>query len=254
MSSSTHSIILVDTIALLHSCVDALAGSTSIAVDLEGIDLCRSGRLSLVQLMAEGSNTIWLVDVAVLGRSAFEDVAPSGQNLKAILESRSIKKLFFDVRNDSDALYNLFGVTLANVYDLQLLELAARTVKVGRPPRFISGLAATLETYLAPLKSFAIRRQWKNVKEAGKKLFAPECGGRYEVFEERPLVQALVEYCAQDVALLHELDGELHRQLGVRGRGWDERVLAESDVRVGVAKQAHYVPNGPHKALVPKYW
>ncbi|KAJ7176756.1 ribonuclease H-like domain-containing protein [Mycena filopes] len=223
-------------------------------IDLEGVALCRSGTLCLVQLQASGSDTIWLVDVVVLGASAFEEESPDGQSLKRILESHSVKKIFFDVRNDSDALYNLFGITLANVYDLQLLELAVRSSNPGRPPRFLKGLVPSLETYVAPLKSAGVVRNWGRIKEAGLRLFAPEKGGRYEVFEERPLATAVAEYCAQDVALLHELETVLKQRLRATGRDWEQKICAESVARVGCAYQVNYVPRGQHKALAPEYW
>ncbi|KAJ6498592.1 ribonuclease H-like domain-containing protein [Mycena vitilis] len=247
-------LVLVDTIPLLHSCLGALTNTTSLAVDLEGVALCRSGTLCLVQLKAQGSEIIWLIDVVVLRAAAFEEIGANGQSLKSILESPSIRKLFFDVRNDSDALYNLFGVTLANVYDLQLLEIAVRSSKAGRPPRFVKGLVPSLETYVAPLKSQTVVREWARVKEVGLRLFAPERGGRYEVFEDRPLSPGLAEYCVQDVALLHELEAVLRRMLGTQGKNWDQRVVAESAVRVGVAYRANYVPRGPDKALAPTNW
>ncbi|KAJ7489208.1 ribonuclease H-like domain-containing protein [Mycena latifolia] len=254
MSSSKNLIVLVDTIPLLHECLTALADTTSLAVDLEGVALCRSGTLCIVQLKAAESDTIWLIDVVVLATSTFDEVAANGHSLKSIFESRAVKKLFFDVRNDSDALFNLFGVTLANVYDLQLLEVAVRSSKPGRPPRFVKGLVSSLESYVAPLKSAAVVRDWTRVKEAGLKLFAPERGGRYSVFEDRPFASALKEYCAQDVALLHELEAALRRNMGPYGRNWEQRVCAESAVRVGFARQANYTPRGQDKALVPANW
>ncbi|KAJ6598257.1 hypothetical protein DFH09DRAFT_1394359 [Mycena vulgaris] len=192
--------------------------------------------------------------VIVLRASAFEETGANGNSLNSILESRSVKKLFFDVRNDSDALFNLFGVTLANVYDLQLLEVAVRTSKPGKPPRFVKSLVSSLESYVVPLKSSAVVRDWARVKEAGLRLFAPEHGGRYEMFEDRPLAPPLQEYCAQDVTLLHELEAALRRNIGPFGRNWEQRVSAESAVRVAVARQANYTPRGPEKALVPTNW
>ncbi|KAF7377524.1 3'-5' exonuclease domain-containing protein [Mycena sanguinolenta] len=253
MSSSTN-IVVVDTISLLHSCLTALANSTSIAVDLEGIALCRSGRLCILQLKASDNDTIWLVDIVVLPADAFAVTGDGGHSLKSILESHSVKKLFFDVRNDSDALFNLFGVSLANVYDLQLLEVAVRSSNLRTPPRFLTGLVSSLETYLAPRKSATVVRSWAEVKEAGLLLFAPERGGEYEIFDKRPLAPELVKYCAQDVALLHELEMVLHQRIGTRGRNWEQRVRAESAVRVNFARLANYMPRGKDKALVPKNW
>ncbi|KAJ6482474.1 ribonuclease H-like domain-containing protein [Mycena sanguinolenta] len=253
MSSATN-IVLVDSISLLHSCLAALENTTSLAVDLEGVAICRSGTLCIMQLKASESDTIWLVDIVVLGANAFEATGAGGHSLKSILESSSVKKLFFDVRNDSDTLFNLFGVALANVLDLQLLEVAVRSSNLRGPPRFVTGLVSCLGTYLAPLKSAAIVRSWAEVKEAGLLLFTPERGGEYEIFEKRPLAPELVKYCAQDVALLHELEVVLHHRIGPRGHNWEQRVRAESAVRVNFARLANYVPRGQHKALAPTNW
>lgn len=88
--------VLVDTVPLLHSCLAALENTPSLAVDLEGVALCRSGTLCLVQLKALGSDTIWLIDIVVLRATAFEEIGASGQSLKSILESRSVKKVLLN--------------------------------------------------------------------------------------------------------------------------------------------------------------
>ncbi|KAJ7220623.1 ribonuclease H-like domain-containing protein [Mycena pura] len=256
MSSTTNlnSVVLVDTIPLLHSCLAEIARTVSLAVDLEGVALCRSGTLCIVQLKAAASDTIWLVDVVALGASAFEETGGDGKSLKAIFEDEAVKKLFFDVRNDSDALFHLFGVKLANTYDLQLLEVAVRASTLAQSPRFVRGLVPSLEEHVAPTKAAAVVRRWARVKADGLALFAPEHGGTYEVFAARPLAQALVEYCAQDVALLHDLEAAMSGRIGRRGWNWEQRVREESKVRVAVAYQANYNPRGREKALVPKNW
>ena len=43
------------------------------------------------------------------------------------------------------------------------------------------------------------------VKDAGRRLFAPELGGSYDVWAERPLSETLIEYAGNDVALLLEM-------------------------------------------------
>ncbi|KAJ6615831.1 ribonuclease H-like domain-containing protein [Mycena sp. CBHHK59/15] len=250
--------VLVDTIPLLRLCLSEIGDAKSLAVDLEGVALCRSGKLCIIQLKATGGDTIWLIDVVVLGAAAFEESDAHGHSLKAILESSSIRKVFYDVRNDSDALLNLFGITLENVFDLQLLELAVCSSNpIGRrpiPPRFLNGLKASLEIYVAPLKSAEVIRTWARVKEAGLQLFAPERGGRYEVFEDRPLKAALVAYCAQDVALLDKLETALRNRMGTYGTDWERRIRAESAARVALARSANYTPRGREKALAPTIW
>lgn len=48
-------------------------------------------------------------------------------SLQSILESPKTPKVFFDVRTDSDALFAQFGIKLAGIIDLQLMELASRS-------------------------------------------------------------------------------------------------------------------------------
>ena len=154
----------------------------------------------------------------------------------------------YDVRNDSDALYNLHRVTLANVYDLQLLELAKRVAR-SENTRFLNGLRRTIGAHITQ------SAEWQRAKEAGGALFAPEKGGRYEVFEERPLDPRLIAYCAQDVTLLFELEDVLKSAMGYQALGkWESMIVAESAERVKVAYDPSYVPNGRHKALPPSGW
>jgi exonuclease 3'-5' domain-containing protein 1 len=59
-----------------------------------------------------------LVDIYTLGDKAFPTIGAGGRTLKGILESDSIPKVFFDVRNDSDALFSHFQIRLAGIHDL----------------------------------------------------------------------------------------------------------------------------------------
>ena len=48
-------------------------------------------------------------------------------------------------------------------------------------------------------------RELARIKEEGLKLFAPEKGGSYAVWKERPLPEALIKYATSDVSLLLEM-------------------------------------------------
>ncbi|CAD7947162.1 unnamed protein product [Amoebophrya sp. A120] len=68
--------------------------------------------------------------------------------LKRLFECERIEKIFFDCRNDSDAIYHQFRVKLANVLDLQILEIATRRAR-GLEVKWLKGLAKVLgETVL----------------------------------------------------------------------------------------------------------
>ncbi|TFK73376.1 hypothetical protein BDN72DRAFT_761787 [Pluteus cervinus] len=231
----------------IYPVADLATPSFPLAVDLEGVHLSREGSVCILQILRVGSNRVWLIDVTTLGAKAFEEKDHRGISLREVLESPKTQKLFFDVRNDSDALYNLHGVLLQNVYDLQVLELAVR-LSNGTQARYVTGLRRAMETYLDPPAS------WKKTKDEGKAIFDPAQGGSYEVFEKRPLDPRIVEYCAQDVTLLSHLRNAMRSRMGGVGSLWEERILKESRKRVEQAKLDDYAPNGPKKILAPKRW
>lgn len=98
--ASKYTTILADTTTLVNELLaDILPDAfnpraITLAVDLEGINLCRDGKLSIVQIMSSVSKVVWLVDVTRLGSQAFDHVDPYGRTLRMILEDTSIKKVF----------------------------------------------------------------------------------------------------------------------------------------------------------------
>lgn len=243
-------ITLVDSFPILCECLAAISPTTntniSLAIDLEGENLCREGEISILQIMSNISSTVWLVDITVLGRKAFDHVDSNGQSLRAILQNPGVKKIFYDVRNDADALFHLYEVDMKGVYDLQLLELAVRRT-AGERTKYLHGLGKSIECYVKPTED------WKNIKNAGVALFSPEKGGSYSVFKKRPLDPRILAYCAQDVTLLFELEMALEGRLGVwaRNSNWDNRIVAASTQRVSQARSGKYMGQGRHRALAP---
>jgi exonuclease 3'-5' domain-containing protein 1 len=172
-----------------------LAAGTPVAVDFEGRDLCRAGKLDLMQL-SDGTRT-WLVDVTTLGEAAFSAGA------RALLESEAVLKVGYDGRADADALHHLHQTKLTNVYDVQIASCKRQDAIQGRRDRFVHGLGKSIDAFLRGDRARQV--ELAVVKDAGRKLFAPELGGSYDVWAERPLSAALIEYAANDVALLLEM-------------------------------------------------
>jgi len=109
--------------------------------------------------------------------------------------------------------------------------------------KFVTGLVKCIEIYVGPPNA------WKEVKEAGGRLFMPEKGGSYTVFEKRPLDPRILAYCAQDVALMFELEAGMKKT--IEGKGWEERIIVGSANRVAESKSSNYLGQGRHRAIAP---
>jgi len=183
-----------------------------------------------------------LIDIHTLGALAFTTPAPNAQTLQTILESAIIPKAFFDVRKDSDALYAHFNINLAGIVDIQLMELATRSFS----KRHVNGLAKCMAQHV--YMTTAERQTWVATKEKGKKLFAPELGGNYEVFNVRPMLREIKEYCAQDVRFLPQLWKYYNDKMSPM---WAVKVEAATKDRVKKSQAATFIGQGRHMALGP---
>ena len=237
---------VVDTIDSVAQLADRMlnlpASPPTLYLDLEGVKLSRHGSISLLTIYILPNRTVYLVDVRRLGAAAFSTEGEGKQSLQDILESEIIPKVFFDVRNDADALHWHFQVRLGGVKDLQLMELATRRGS----KRHLNGLTKCISID-AGLGRAQVSK-WKKCKSLGIAMFAPEKGGDYEVFNLRPLKEAIIDYCAQDVTLLPKLWNTYNAKLHPV---W--RAKVEKAVRENIAKScsAEYVPHGAHKSLGP---
>lgn len=191
--------VLIDTVdACKAACERFESERKPVAVDFEGVDLCRSGELCLAQL-ATVDGPVVLIDIVTLGQSAFDE-----GGLKALLESEDVLKLVYDGRSDADALHHLFGCGLKHVCDVQILFTLALDEERGVRTNLVPGLGRALSTCPA-LASTNEGKALAGLKKAVQALFVPDQGGSYEVWKERPLRPALVEYAAADVVHLHAL-------------------------------------------------
>ncbi|CAG8151951.1 unnamed protein product [Penicillium nalgiovense] len=243
------SITFIDTCAgvaeLIGDLTDLPAKPPSLYIDLEGVNLSRHGTISILQIFVLPKRSTFLIDIYGLKDKAFSYPGPSGTTLRAILESPSIPKVFFDVRNDSDALFSHYQIELSGVQDLQLMELATRKFS----KRCVNGLGKCIEND-APMTADE-RASWKAAKDKGKRLFAPECGGSYQVFSTRPLPDEIRRYCAQDVQFLPKLWQKYDHRMT---RQWAAKVELEVKKRVRLSKSVTFNGKGRHMALAPASW
>lgn len=165
--------------------------------------------------------------VHTLGAQAFNTTGTQGTTLKDILQDEKIPNVFFDVRNDSDALFAHFGVALQGVEDVQLIESATRKTTASR--KFLNGLAKCIENNGPTSVGGSGLASWKAAKEKGERLFKAEYGGSYDVFNQRPIPEDIASYCVGDVQYLPELP---HRFYTPAGYQWRDLVGEETKKRV----------------------
>ncbi|KAJ5557340.1 hypothetical protein N7494_001255 [Penicillium frequentans] len=197
-------ILVIDSVSLLPSVIDTAVigirpGVPSLFIDLEGIQLGRHGSISIMSLYIPSKKRVCLIDIYRLGKEAFSTINSDGKSLKTLLESPDILKVLFDVRHDSDALFGLYGISVDGIRDVQLMELGTRTGS----KEFLAGLKKCVEADSTITQKE--KTAWGRTKDHARQLFDPSLGGRYEIFNERPIRQVIAEYCAGDVTLLPNL-------------------------------------------------
>ncbi|EPS38857.1 hypothetical protein H072_7370 [Dactylellina haptotyla CBS 200.50] len=246
---------LISTTSELSTVVDLLSPlptyPPSLYIDLEGINLSRYGSISILTIYASPLRTTYLIDVHTLQQAAFTTpgrVNPTN-TLKSLLEDPTVPVVLFDARNDNDALVNNYKVRMAGVVDVQLMELASRPGK----KHYLNGLAKVLQSY--PIMSPQQLISWKATKDEGVDLFAPEKGGSYEVFNERPLRPEVGRYCVQDVSFLRDLWGLFEADLGHPTKSWRKiQISQEVQKRLAMADDPNYDPKGRERARGPAGW
>lgn len=240
--------ILVNTLAALQEFLNYLPPCNdkrpNLYIDLEGDDLCRHGTLSLVTIFVESRRNVHLIDVATLKAQAFSTAGNDGRTLKSLLESKDIIKVFFDIRNDSDALFSHYGIRVQGIEDVQLMELATRS----HSKRLFNGLAKCIENNSDI--GYQEKREWNVVKSRGQILFKTGRDG-YAIFDRRPLPADVQEYCVQDVAFLPKLRDSHRAKLC--DAAW-LKIQEETLARIALSQSSSYNGKGRHMALGPTGW
>eukprot|EP00798_Chlamydomonas_sp_ICE-L_P005040 gene5040-34829_t len=118
-------VVVSDVSQLSLQAIHSLRASTRLAMDCEGVKLCREGEICLVQLASpEGICFLFDVDKKVRTQGVIE-------LLKELLESPNIIKVVHSCGMDSDALWYLLGIRLTAVHDTQAWDdvISGSTVK-----------------------------------------------------------------------------------------------------------------------------
>jgi exonuclease 3'-5' domain-containing protein 1 len=227
----------------------------SLYLDLEGDNLSKDGTLTILSVFVPPINRVFIIDVQALGGSTFSTTAGTDNStFKSILESPLVPKVFFDVRNDSNALFFHYNIALQGVQDVQLMENAQR-VDYGYGPgyrAFLAGLGKCIEQAAGlnyrELERFNATKNKMKARFDAARADASRGVKAVHVFAERPLDMEALSYCADDVCLLPRLRETYWGRLGAV---WKDKVELEAMRRVRESQTEKYLPKGKHKAYGP---
>ena len=204
------SYVLIEDEEKIADVISKIKSHENIAVDCEGVHLSRTGTLTVVSVACK--EQAFIFDIKKLGTKPFQ------QGLQEVLESDTPKKLMFDCRNDSDALWHQFQVKLNGVLDIQLMEILYRENK-GEfdindvEKRFVQaidrrrggGVEKGRPICLHGLKK-VIAEHLKNKEYLSAKSSVMHDSCRFKhVWDKRPLTKTLLRYASSDVLSLFPL-------------------------------------------------
>ena len=235
-------------ITYLLACHRSDPHTLDLFMDIEGDQL--EGGLGLFQIFVNSRNTVYLVDVLKLKNRAFTTPDSKGNTLKAILESPTIHKAFYDVNGDSHSLWKSYGIHLAGVEDICLYGIA---VYGGTAKEKGRGLDVAVKDNTKGDFSDAERAERNQLKKWGKKTFketdqmikkienGEDVGeGWVPVFNQRPIRPEVVQYAVQDVTvlpiLLRHAMVYVNEMKDGRGDEWKVRIVAETTKRLAASQ------------------
>lgn len=89
---------------------------------------------------------------------------------------------------------------------------------------------------------------WLESKRMGERLWKPTLGGSFDVFNIRPFLKAIVDYCVGDVLFLPALRNILWTQENYLLR---DIICQETEKRVALSQTEEYEPSGRTKIRPP---
>ncbi|EPE08732.1 3 -5 exonuclease [Ophiostoma piceae UAMH 11346] len=181
-------------------------------ISIQGRNLGKDGKIHAICIQAytnkgQSQPTIAVVDVIALSNRAFTTVSGRDSliSLKFLLESSHHRKWFFDCRKASESLFNGFGITMSNVYSIQLLKNAVEI-------RNLRDDAAEIPKLLG--KAQCVGEELA-LDEESRNRYCVIKNGVYSSLAEHtgPISDTLTDFILQDVTCLRKLHLALNRKV-----------------------------------------
>jgi exonuclease 3'-5' domain-containing protein 1 len=242
-------VVWIETEAAISELVYTLDGyrrdSPAIFIGLKGENILYRGEISIMLVYDAVEHVVYLIDGLKLGEKCFTTPAKHDRTLKDILENKDVRKVFFDVRSNSHALFTHHGIALDGIHDVQLMELATRS--------YCRAYVKLLSTCISEDAAISTEDMlsWTNIKEKVRQLLAADKGGSLDVFIQRPLPEDVRQYCAQDAQLLSQLYAHYRSKLTPE---WKERMISASKDRVRQSQSANFFGPRIHMFMAPDGW
>lgn len=167
-----------------------------IGIDAEGVDLSRLGSLTLFSLGVKVTNGVhvFLFDMIQTNQELLRE---QKNVLKDLMEDAFVTKIIHDCRQDSDALFHQFGITLCSVFDTSIYAIKLRySTKRSNLNKTLSEFQCTLNPHRDDISTMYKRDP--------------------SVWMRRPLTQFLIEYASKDVASLFDLQDKMLAEVAQR--------------------------------------
>ncbi|KAI9367753.1 ribonuclease H-like domain-containing protein [Aspergillus egyptiacus] len=217
--------------------LESVSTQYPVFLDLKGVNLGREGSISILSLALPSIRLTYLVDILTMRESAFNTETIRGNSLRKLLESPEVIKIFFDVRMQSDALFNLYSISLQGIRDLQLMELATREGSKER----LSSLTACMQQHSS--LSVDNKAEWRSQKQVSEHLYDPN------EFLNRGLLSRRAQlYCAGDVLSLVDLFAVYEKKLI---SSWREKVRQETEKRIKDSQREDFKGRTEERSLGP---
>lgn len=104
------------------------AAGNTLYMDLEGVNLGRTGTITIIQVYIDSIKEMYFIDNSFMGDKVFRVFgAKSGKTFKDILEDQDIKKVIFACGNDISNMYHKHGIMCKGVFDVQIAKGGQRS-------------------------------------------------------------------------------------------------------------------------------